>query len=106
MEYIPADTISILNAYSKHSSDAVSILNAHLKQSSRYNPNIIELQDCCAHMQRHHAFTLYLCCICWNVLNMHLIYLLYLMECFKYAFNILVESEGIYPLISEASRPT
>ena len=28
------------------------------------------------------------------------------MECFKYAFAILVVSDGIYPWISEASRPT
>jgi len=35
-----------------------------------------------------------------------LIYLLYLMECFKYASNILVVSDGMYSCISEASRPT
>ena len=29
-------------------------------------------------------------------LSMHLIYLLYLMECFNYVFNILVVSDGIY----------
>ena len=29
---------------------------------------------------------------------MHLIYLLYLMECFKYAFNILIVSDGIYSI--------
>ena len=28
------------------------------------------------------------------------------MECFKYSFNILTVSDGIYPLISKASRPT
>ena len=30
-----------------------------------------------------------------KVLNMHLIYLLYLVECFKYAFNILTVSDGM-----------
>ena len=28
----------------------------------------------------------------------HIIYLLYLMECFKYAFNILVVSDGVYSI--------
>ena len=33
-----------------------------------------------------------------KVLNMHLIYLLYLVECFKYAFHILTVSDGMFSI--------
>ena len=65
------------HAYLKNTSDTTSILNPARPPSSGDGQDLI-----------------------WH----NLIYLLYLMECFKYAFNILVVSDGMYPWISEASK--